>query len=171
MLFTALWQMISYLCKRAYITPADEPGNIRWVDGLESIDDPIINIQLTNAGNNLCNNVKFLVLAYNSTIISGESDVLFPLYTHMSNPVPRSGKLFLRVTQNQLSNDGITQMHVLATAIVVMKIEYMDIILQKPYEDTFYWELGTDSNLEEINPQTLDKIRPVIQEDLLRLWK
>ncbi|NQV16825.1 hypothetical protein HQ531_15280 [bacterium] len=157
------------LSKQAYITPADNPGKIQYEEGLESTN-PVINIKLINTGDNPCTNIKILMLAYNNSVIEDNSDVIFPLYTHMSNPLPKNGKLWINVTNNQLRQYNISEMNIRSTSIVTCRIEYQDVRLQETFENIFYWQIGTEHRLEEIDPLALNKIRKKIQNDLLRLW-
>ncbi|MBC8400611.1 MAG: hypothetical protein H8E14_03895 [Candidatus Marinimicrobia bacterium] len=153
------------LSRRAYLTPADEPGYMVISDDPLDID-PVVKIVLINSGTNPCKDINILMLAYNRTVVDDKSPVIFHLKTHMSNPLPKNGKLFITATKNDLKKYGYNNMHILASSFIVVSVKYTDIILQKEDTIIFHWELNDERKLAEIDPHVLDKIHAKFLQDL-----
>jgi len=147
---------------RCYLAPHANPGKLIIAHELGEVSH--LKIVLVNYGNNPASEIQIKVLTYNQADIEDRNPSVLPViskHLYINNPVARDIDAKFAIT----GNGGEFDFGLMASNYVVCRVKYKDIDLGETFKDTFYWIIGRDNELMEVEPPVLAKLKEFLVLD------
>jgi len=158
-LFAVLTYFKTIMSRRAFIAPATHPG-VCHVSGNGVTSNNVIEIKLVNYGLNPAINIITDFFCYNYADIEGLNETKIPVFkgqTCITNPTPNSAELNFKLSVHRDEQIAILMVH-----YIIFRVSYFDKILNKTYNDVFYWYIDpTDNKLVEVSKDKIDTIKQI----------
>ena len=138
--------------KRAFLAPASDPGYIDFSDK-ESNNFGSLIINLKNYGINPSSDIETEVSGYNRIDIEGTKEnirTVFSIKLNCYNPIPYSADYFIKLSEDRFQDSGKDVIDMLASHYIIAKIKYYDNVLNKHFNDIFYWRVDEENKLSEV---------------------
>ena len=135
--------------RRAYLAPSEDPGHLK-ITGVTS-DEARLLISLENYGINPANKIEGTLLSFNEADVNGTNDNPIPIFTtsfNCYNPIPNNSRWVIRLSNKRL---GVSDIGILLSNYLILKIKYYDNILGQEFNDSFFWLVDTGGKLVEID--------------------
>lgn len=145
--------------RRAYLAPCEYAGHFKITELLE--DEPVLSMSLENYGINPASRIEGLILCFNEVDVDGTNKNPKPVLSlsiQNINPVPHNSRVNVRIKNQQFNNLGIDDLTILMSNYLICKVTYYDKILGKEFNDSFFWHVGGEGKLAEIQ-QHFERIK------------
>lgn len=147
------------LSKHAFIAPSSEAGFVDFGSGFEN--PQCLFFSLENYGTNPASRMKARILSYNQADIDGANKNPQPILSierYFFNPLPKSSKWNIKISGQELDSEVLGDISLLGSNYFIIKLSYFDDILEKEYNDDFYWSVNDDNKLEEVEPVSFEQL-------------
>ncbi|MCK4446615.1 MAG: hypothetical protein KAW56_05995 [Candidatus Marinimicrobia bacterium] len=148
--------------KRAFIAPCKEAGYLKLKDMFDS--EPCLILNLKNFGTNPAEKITVKILGFNKFDIDGTNQDVNPIIKlefNSHNPIPYLQELTIEGSIHKLNYMNITDMKILASNYIYVKIVYYDRILVKTFEENLYWHVGENGRFSEVSDELILSLKQV----------
>ena len=145
--------------KHAFIAPSSEAGFVDFGSGFEN--PQCLSFSLENYGINPASNVQAEIFSYNRTDVDGTNKTpqqLLSLERYFFNPLPNGSKWNIKISGQELNTTQLGDISLLGSNYFILKLSYSDEILDKKYDDVFYWSVNGEKKLVEVEPVSFEQL-------------
>ncbi len=148
--------------KRSFFAPSEDPGHLKITEIFN--EEPRLLIKFKNYGTNPAEGITVVLLSYNRCDIDGTNQnptPVFRLTFDAQNPIPSTSEFIIYINAQKLNSVGVSDIRIIMSNYIGVKVIYFDRILSKTFDDQFYWHIEDNGKLFEVTDEYIDNLKKI----------